>query len=91
MLLTGSELVMGARSFANFVSVLESLVNRRILDETGLTGAFDIRLEWASRDTDAARPSIFTAVQEQLGLKLEASRGPINMLVIDQIDRPTPD
>jgi uncharacterized protein (TIGR03435 family) len=91
MFLTGSQMAMGARTFTDFVSVLETLVDRRIVDDTGLTGAFDVKLEWAARDTDTTRPSIFTAVQEQLGLKLEASRGPINMLVIDRIEHPTPD
>lgn len=85
------EMVTGARSFPDFVSFLESVVRRRIIDETGLTGAFDITLTWSYRPTDTTRPSIFTAVQEQLGLKLESARGPLNVLIIDTIERPTPD
>jgi uncharacterized protein (TIGR03435 family) len=65
---------------------------RPVVDRTGLTGRFDFTLTWApagSNDTEA--PSIFTAVQEQLGLKLEPARGPVDVLVIDSAERPTPD
>ena len=81
----------GAMAYSSFVEFLESIVRRRIVDESGLTGAFDISLEWSRSDADISRPSIFTAVQEQLGLKLESARGPINVLVIDSIEHPTPD
>ena len=60
--------------------------------------AFDIDLEWADptasvadQAADVARPSLFTAVREQLGLKLEASQEPMEFLVIDNIERPVPD
>ena len=91
MRMSSGEMVMGARLFPDFVGSLESLVKRRIADETGLSGAFDIKLEWNRGPNDVERPSIFTAIQEQLGLKLEPSRGPVNVLVIDSISRPTPD
>ena len=83
--------------------------DRPIIDRTGLTGAFDIDLEWTpdpaqARSNDAAarasaavaatpgeRVSIFTALQEQLGLKLQATRATLEVLVIDRLDRPTPD
>jgi uncharacterized protein (TIGR03435 family) len=44
-----------------------------------------------SRDPNDERPIIFTALQEQLGLKLESARGPVDVLVVEHIDRPTPD
>jgi uncharacterized protein (TIGR03435 family) len=66
-------------------------VGRRIIDDTGLVGEFDINLEWARGPNDTTRPAIFTALQEQLGLKLESSRGPVQVLIIDSISRPTPD
>ena len=62
---------------------------RPVIDRTGLTGRFDFTLRWApegSTDTDA--PSIFTAVQEQLGLKLDSQKGPVTVLVIDRVERP---
>ena len=74
-------------------------VRRTVVDRTGLSGTYDIDLHWAidvplRGDTPpppADGPSIFTAVQEQLGLKLESTRGPVDVLVIDHIERPTED
>jgi uncharacterized protein (TIGR03435 family) len=83
--------------------------DRPIIDRTGLSGSFDIDLEWTpdpaqARSTDAAaraaaavaatpgeRVSIFTALQEQLGLRLQAARASLEVLVIDRLERPTPD
>jgi uncharacterized protein (TIGR03435 family) len=65
-------------------------VGRVIVDETGLQGAFDFELTFAP-DGDPTAASIVTALQEQLGLKLEAGRGPIEVLVVDRATRPTPD
>lgn len=67
-------------------------LDRIVIDQTRLQGHFDIDLTWAvdtSASTDA--PSIFTAVQEQLGLKLEPTRAPLEVLVIDDAQLPTPD
>jgi uncharacterized protein (TIGR03435 family) len=72
-------------------------VNRTVVDRTGLVGTFDIDLAWTpagiSNDAsgDAGTPSIFTALQEQLGLKLEARQEPVDFLVIDHIEPPSPD
>jgi uncharacterized protein (TIGR03435 family) len=57
-----------------------------VIDRTGLAGAYDLRLEWNPADdpaTPGSAPSIFTALQEQLGLRLESGKGPVEMLVID--------
>ena len=91
MRMTFGEVIMGARTFSDLIGTLESMVDRRIIDETGLSGRFDVKLEYSRGQNDVERPSIFTAIQEQLGLKLEPSRGPIDVLVIDSISRPTPD
>jgi uncharacterized protein (TIGR03435 family) len=70
-----------------------------ILDKTGFTANFDVaRLEWANPSasaspTDASpgsdAPSLFTALEESLGLKLTPTKGPVEVLVIDSIDRPS--
>ena len=80
---------------------LESLTNwlsgilgdRAVVDRTGLSGNFDVDLRYAVTPAGAPSdsPSIFTAVQEQLGLKLEPTRAPIEVLVIDSAQRPEPD
>jgi uncharacterized protein (TIGR03435 family) len=72
-------------------------IDRPVVDRTGLSGDFDVLLEWtpqigqaASPEPDPSAPSIFTAVQEQLGLKLESTTGPVDVLVIDHVEEPSP-
>ncbi|HEX4138093.1 MAG TPA: TIGR03435 family protein [Bryobacteraceae bacterium] len=68
---------------------LSSILDRPVLDRTGLTGIFNFHLQWMpEQGDDAGSPSIFTALQEQLGLKLEAGKGPVELLVIDQAEEP---
>jgi uncharacterized protein (TIGR03435 family) len=50
-------------------------VRRRIVDDTRLSGSFDVILDWSNKNDDLSGPSIFTAVREQLGLRLESDRG----------------
>jgi uncharacterized protein (TIGR03435 family) len=67
-------------------------VERIIVDKTDLTGSFDLDLDWTEDPSaNASGPSLFTALQEQLGLKLESARGPVEVLVIDHAEPPTPD
>jgi uncharacterized protein (TIGR03435 family) len=77
-------------------------VRRRVIDRTGLTGLFDYDVEWTPTAAPAGvvvptdrpaemGPNIFTAVQEQLGLKLESGRETLRVLVIDNVNRPSPD
>ena len=81
----------------SLAALLSSRVGRPVLDRTGLVGEFDIDLAWTpALNTDAAAPtnddaSIYTALQEQLGLRLQPSTAPQEALVIDRIERPTPD
>jgi uncharacterized protein (TIGR03435 family) len=71
-------------SIANFVRSLGEL-DRPILDMTGIQGQFDITLDWSAE----TGPSIFTAIEEQSGLRLEARKVPIEYVVIDSIERPS--
>jgi uncharacterized protein (TIGR03435 family) len=71
--------------------MLSSASERVVVDKTGLTGRFDVQLQFAPDQTATDQPSLFAAVQEQLGLKLEATRGPVSVLVIDHVERPTED
>ena len=77
-----------------FADSLASITGRPVLDRTGLTGSFDFAMEYAS-DSDApgatpfSGPSVFTAFQEQLGLKLDATKAPIEVLVIDSVEKPS--
>lgn len=64
---------------------------RVVIDRTTLTGVFDAELEWSPDQSSADKPSIFTAAQEQLGLKIESTRAPVEVMVIDHVERPTED
>jgi uncharacterized protein (TIGR03435 family) len=66
-------------------------VRRPVIDRTGLTGTFDLRLESAPGDTSQTGTSDFTAMREQLGLKLESTKGFVEVLVIDHAERPHED
>jgi uncharacterized protein (TIGR03435 family) len=81
---------------------LSPLLDRVVVDETGLKGEFDLTLEWGAEqvlragDVGDPRPaalgaSMFTAIEDQLGLKLQSGRRPVEVLVIDSVERPTPD
>jgi len=65
-----------------------------IVDDTGLTGIYDFKLEWTPDNgpspTDGSTVSLFTAIQEQLGLRLEVKRKPVEVIVVDHIERPSP-
>ena len=73
-------------------SFLEELVGRSVVDETGLKGSYDFHLQWEPELSGADRdtfPSIFTALQEQLGLKLQPNKGSVKTLSVDHIERPS--
>jgi uncharacterized protein (TIGR03435 family) len=68
-------------------------IDRPVIDHTGLAGMFGFTLMFSSFDTvphASNYPSIFTALRDQLGLKLEPARGPVELLVIDSVEKPTP-
>lgn len=77
-------------TMADLARILNRELNRTVVDNTGLKGGYDLTLEWAPNpSSDSADASLFTALQEQLGLKLESTKGPVEIIVIDSIERPS--
>lgn len=79
---------------ATLERILAGPAGRPVVDKTGLSGGYDIDLHWTALGVENSADdsiSIFTAVQEQLGLKLEISTSPLDVIVVERVDRPTPD
>src|SRR6267143_175419 len=88
----------------NFIQALSQQLGRTVIDKTELKGFYDIRLQWTPElgqgplipggpeppppPPDNSGPSIFTAIQEHLGLRLESARGPVEVLMIDSVQKP---
>ena len=87
--------ITGGHSMNELAAELQSWTDLKVVDRTGLRGdyemefEFDIRATPSAANADTSRPSVFTAVQEQLGLKLERSRQPVDVLIIDSIELPS--
>jgi uncharacterized protein (TIGR03435 family) len=100
-------LTAGGQRMSDVANTLSPIVNRNVVDRTNLTGRYDLELSWtpdqltpgpgglsgggAGPALDPNAPSLFTAIQEQLGLKLDSDRAPIEVTVIDQAHQPTVD
>jgi uncharacterized protein (TIGR03435 family) len=94
---------MGGFPLSQLAQLLSGLLRRTVVDRTGLPGNFDLELTYAadeltSRDgpeapsrlpLDSNQPNIFTAIEEQLGLKLESTSGPVEVHVVDNVRRLT--
>jgi uncharacterized protein (TIGR03435 family) len=92
-----------AVTLARFTRFLSQRLDRTVVDKTNLAGSFDIQLQWtpdagdnpfdpggnALPPADSSRPSIFAAIQEQLGLKLESASAPVDVFVIDHVEKPS--
>lgn len=79
-------------SMDNFAQQLTATTSHIVSNKTGLTGLYDFTLRYSNDDLpapDSAAPSIYTALEEQLGLKLESAKGPVKVLVIDHVERPS--
>ena len=96
MVFQGNSLPGRNASIAQMIFVLQTrVVDRPVIDETGLSGSFDFDLAW-SRDAvgdatgpaDSDAPDFFTAMQKQLGLSLESRKAPVDVLVIDRAEKP---
>jgi uncharacterized protein (TIGR03435 family) len=101
---TAGRIEVGGMPLSQFINVLagQRQVGRVVVDRTELTGNWDFELTFSAAlpgdavpgttpTTDPDAVSIFTALQEQLGLKLQSTRGPVNVVVIDAVEQPTPD
>ena len=90
---TPGKIVLKGSSLSLLANLLSSQgLSHAVVDKTGLTGLYDITLRWSPDDvgsSDASLPSLFTALQEQLGLKLEYDKNPIDVIVIDRIEKPS--
>ena len=79
---------MSMQDLARFLGGIPS-VGRLVIDQTGLAGFYAFSLEYSDAPGDVSRPDLFTAVREQLGLRLEARKAPVEVLVIDHVERPS--
>jgi uncharacterized protein (TIGR03435 family) len=95
----GAQLRGGKIAMSELVRMLSTLVGRPVIDKTGMTALFDVQLDFVPDETTPAMPppppgsgiagvSIARALQEQLGLRLESMKGPVEMIVVDQAERP---
>jgi uncharacterized protein (TIGR03435 family) len=86
-------------TIGSLVVYLSGMLGQPVVDKTGLTGNYDAKLQWTPDDAAGpsqtsgtsldSGPSIFTALQEQLGLKLEPSKAPMDTIVVDYLERPS--
>ena len=92
---SGMMRIAGGRSMSELAAALQQWTELKVVDRTGLPGdyeadvEFDFRGTFSAANADPSKPSVFTALQEQLGLKLERSREPVDVLVIDAIEMPS--
>ena len=93
-------IIGGARPIEALVGALQGVTDRPVVDRTGLAGTYDFRLRFSAASTGPLATqatdlpelsSVFSAVQEQLGLRLQPARAPVEFLVVERIERPTPD
>jgi uncharacterized protein (TIGR03435 family) len=103
MMVQGGTITGQAIPISRLAAQLAGLVHSQVVDKTGLAGKYDVTLKWTPDEggrvtmpgaggttpPDDSGPSIFTAVQEQLGLKLVSTKGPVDTIVIDHIERPS--
>lgn len=91
----GGQRTMSVKNAAvgDFALVMKYAADRPVVDQTGLTGRYDFQLKWTIDDSKAptdgtAASGLFTAVQEQIGLKLELTKASAEVLVVDEVERP---
>lgn len=92
----GRKLTAERWSMGRMADFLASQLNQPVIDQTHVEGIFNLKLEWSPEDlgghassNPSQAPSIFTAIQEQLGLKLEPQKAPVEVVVVDSAERPS--
>jgi uncharacterized protein (TIGR03435 family) len=93
---TPTEINGGCVTMEQFAARLSRSIGTHVVDETSLKGTFDFKVSWLPDDRFSGRgasanPTLFTAIQEQLGLRLQSGRGPVDSLVIDRAEKPVTD
>ncbi len=78
---------VGKSTMARFAEYLAQRTDRPVIDQTGLPGAYEFTLDFTSDDNNTTAPSLITAIQEQLGLKLDATKGPLTSIVVDSVEK----
>jgi uncharacterized protein (TIGR03435 family) len=105
MRISSNRIELGGLGMPELVNGLSTMLGRPVVNRTGLTGNYDLKLTFSPENipglplppgvqlpgADPNAPSIFTALQEQAGLRLESARGPVQMIVVDRAERPVED
>jgi uncharacterized protein (TIGR03435 family) len=104
MVVGRGQLAGSGMTMTQLSTMLANTLGRTVIDKTGLTGNYDVKLSWSPEpgqgglvggtppppvDPDSMAPSIFTAIQEQLGLKIDSGKGAVEVYVIDRVEKPT--
>jgi len=77
-------------TMTQFAARLTRSLAQNVVDKSGLTGMYDLTLVWApENEVQGDAPTVYTAIQEQLGLRLESTRGPVDTFVVERVDKPT--
>jgi uncharacterized protein (TIGR03435 family) len=100
------QLMLQEANIAGLAYMLSPILEREVVDKTGLLGKYDIKLEWTPDQSQTAMfqgigvpdtfradplgPSVFTALEEQLGLRLESQKRPVEMFTVERVERPSP-
>jgi uncharacterized protein (TIGR03435 family) len=104
----GARLLGGKVVMSEFTRVLSNVLGRKVIDQTGFTGRFDVKVDFTPDEatggmprsmpppgvappppSDNPPPSIYTSLQEQLGIRLDSAKGPVEVLVIDSVQKPS--
>ena len=79
--------VLSSGTAAEYQNRQAVALKRPVFDKTGIAGAFDFTLHYVREQDASSGPSLFTAIKETMGLKLESAKGPVEILIVDQIEK----